>query len=483
MKTPSFRNDTFFYGVAVMAERVISFLILPLLTKTLPQEYYGVWTQIVVTASLMSGFVLLGFHTAAVRFLAGRKESGEISGAFHRMLFIVIFNSLLVAAICFFFAPPISGLMFGSREFSAYVRIFGLYVAVEAVFELQVAFLRARGRIRLLSVYYVLKNLIRMGALAAGILVFRTGLFQAVSSIIALQAALIAYVYVFDIYRDVGVGLKDRAFGLKEVMLFSLPLVPYGVLIWVNNFVNRYFILHVLDMRQLSVYAVAYSLAAIVAVAYSVLGFTLYPHMAKLWNTGDRVGASRILGKALSYYLFFAAPFIAVITALNAPLVRLLSTAEYVAGGEVVFFLSVGIVVFGLYQLFFYAALLLGKTALNLIIAAVSLLSNVVLNIALVPALGIAGAALSVVFSNLVLALWTYLSCRGGLDIELPWRAALRAAFGAAAMGAFLAAAARLVDLNSFLALFFVLSAACAIYIAFDLFGKNSLLSGLRGHR
>ena len=75
-KVSSLKNDTLFYGVAVLAERLIGLLIISLLTKTLSQEFYGIWTQMIVTTGLLSPIVLMGFYSAAVRFL--EKESPTI---------------------------------------------------------------------------------------------------------------------------------------------------------------------------------------------------------------------------------------------------------------------------------------------------------------------------------------------------------------------------------------------------------------------
>ncbi|HCJ66289.1 MAG TPA: hypothetical protein DHV62_02935, partial [Elusimicrobia bacterium] len=91
----SLKKDTVFFGITVLAERLVSFFAIPILTKTLPQEFYAIWTQIIVTAGLVCPIILVGFPTAVVRFLAGEKDTQEVSTIFHIMISIISLNLLL----------------------------------------------------------------------------------------------------------------------------------------------------------------------------------------------------------------------------------------------------------------------------------------------------------------------------------------------------------------------------------------------------
>ena len=263
-------------------------------------------------------------------------------------------------------------------------------------------------------------------------------------------------------------------------MFFSLPLVPYSIMIWGNNFIDRYFILHFLDINMVSIYAVSYSLSAIVGIFYSILGFTLYPHIAKLWNIGDKTAVAEILSKGNEYFLFFAIPFVAILTILNGPIIKLFSTAEYLSGWQVIFWLSSGIVMFGLYQLNIYIILLADKTILNMIMAALSLLTNVILNIILIPKLGILGAAFSTFLTNSILAFWTITAGKKFLAYTFQWRSIAKITGATVLMSLPIAATVQYIDISNFYLLSIIICLAGAMYVAFDLISKNSLLISLR---
>jgi len=295
-----------------------------------------------------------------------------------------------------------------------------------------------------------------------------------------LQFLLITLIYVKDIVNKIGLSISFTDIRWKGIFSFSIPLIPYAILIWANNFIDRYLILHTLNINQLTIYAVAYSLAAIVGLFYSILGYTLYPYMANLWNNGDKNGAAEMLRKATEYYLFFAVPLIAILTILSTPLIKLLSTAQYLSNWQVVFWLGVGIGVFGLYQLNICSMLLLNKTLLNLKIAVVAVVTNLMFNILLIPVIGILGAAIATFLSNSILAFWTIAIGKKYIPYVFPWRSTVRIVRATLVVSIFLLSTRHYLDMNNFFLLVFVLTLAVAIYGSIDLLNKNSALLQLR---
>jgi O-antigen/teichoic acid export membrane protein len=479
-KKNSLKGSTFLYGISILTERFLSFLIIPILTRSLGQELYGIWTQMIVTRGLLSVIILLGLPTAVVRFLAGEKDKQKISSLFHTMLCIVLLNAFLVIIFAFLFDTPLSKIMFGNVYFSKFVFLFGFFLAVEVLFELAAAFLRARYEIKLLSIYYFLSNGGRVIILFLGLVIFHLNLFQAILFIIGLQFFLFVFIYVKDIFNQIGLSISFTQIDCKEVFSFSLPLVPYSFLIWGNNFIDRYLILRILNIESVSVYAVAYSLSAIVGIFYSILGFTIYPRMATLWNNSDKIGAAETLRKGIEYYLFFAVPFIAFLTILSTPLVKLLSSVEYISNWQVVFCLSMGIGTFGLYQLYVYTILLANKVLFNLNISVFALFSNIVLNLILIPKMGILGAAIATFLSNSILAFSAIVVGKRYLPLVFPWSAITKIIIATLVMSIFLLIARHYFDLNKFLQLVFTGIIATIIYGGINFANKNPIFLQLR---
>ncbi|HEX5038142.1 MAG TPA: oligosaccharide flippase family protein [bacterium] len=474
----SLHKNTFYYALQTFAERVVSFFVLPLLTKMLPTEFYGVWTQVVVTATLFGG--LLGFHSGVVRFLAGHKEPSEMGGFFHKILLVVLASSGLFWILSVVFADAFSKAMLGTPDTDHFISVFGAFVTTEILFELITAYLRAKEEIGPLSVYQFIKSVGRVGFLALGMLVLKTDLFHVVLWITIVQAALNAWVYARHIFPSSGVHFRSTSIPWREFLAFSLPLIPYGLLVWVNSFSDRYVILHQLDMKAVSVYAVTYSLAGTVSLLYIVLGFTIYPNIARMWNQGRKEEVSRKLSKASEYYVFFSVPCIVIFTFLHQPLVKFLTKTEFVSDGWVMFWLVSGIAAYGIYQLNYYVTLLANKTWINLIVLIFSSALNIGINLVIIPRVGIVGAAFTTFLSNAVLAFLTLLIVKKSVPYSFAWKAMPKILLSMAVLLGSLMLLVRLIEITGLVSLGFVGVLALAIYAAVDFAMKDSYLLQLK---
>ncbi|RMG32326.1 MAG: hypothetical protein D6732_13525, partial [Methanobacteriota archaeon] len=62
-------RDTLLYGIAGGLRRLAPFFIVPILTRNLSQEAYGVYDTAIAAAMMMGGFAVLGQDNAVARFL------------------------------------------------------------------------------------------------------------------------------------------------------------------------------------------------------------------------------------------------------------------------------------------------------------------------------------------------------------------------------------------------------------------------------
>ena len=73
-----FSKEVIVIGIMSLLVALSDFLWLPLLTKTLGVQDYGIWTQVKATVGLIVPLAGLGLPFAMVRFLAAKKDKKEI---------------------------------------------------------------------------------------------------------------------------------------------------------------------------------------------------------------------------------------------------------------------------------------------------------------------------------------------------------------------------------------------------------------------
>ncbi len=67
-------RDTIFVAITTAVSWILGVFLLPLITKTMGAENYGIWTQVSTTTSLILPFTLLGLGASLIRFLAAEKD-------------------------------------------------------------------------------------------------------------------------------------------------------------------------------------------------------------------------------------------------------------------------------------------------------------------------------------------------------------------------------------------------------------------------
>ncbi len=85
-----------------------NFLLVPILSRNLGIETYGVWTQILVAINFLVPLCVLALPQAFTRFSAGETEKPEIARNYYTVLFVILIAGLLVSFLFFCFSGFIS---------------------------------------------------------------------------------------------------------------------------------------------------------------------------------------------------------------------------------------------------------------------------------------------------------------------------------------------------------------------------------------
>ncbi len=231
-----------------------------------------------------------------------------------------------------------------------------------------------------------------------------------VISSIAIQGVVVLAVF-FMIIKEVGLPLPQMG-NLKEYLSYSIPLIPFGILMWAVNASDRYLITHLLDISQTGIYTASYNLGNLITLFFFPIAYVLFPTLTKLWENKQPQRVRNYLAYSTKFYLLLAIPGAAVLFVLSQPLLMVLTRPEYIAGGELVLMISLGMLMLGIYQINVFIIHLVKQTKFMPLMVLVAATINVGLNLWLIPQIGIIAAAISTVISFFVLAVIVILWAR-----------------------------------------------------------------------
>ena len=458
-----FASDVLFYGISSGLISLFGLITLPILTKTLSPDLYGVWVQIGVTIGLLLGFVTFGFQITVVRFLSGNEDKQRVSSLFHLMLGIILLNGLLFVLITFFFQNALSSFIFADVSFHHFVPLIGLWLMAQAIYALNSSFIRSRSKIKLLSTIDIGHSILHILILYLVLIVF-TGNIETVLILYILTTIILSVIiYLFEVVRIVGISVKvhDLKSTLKDIFKFSLPFIPNLLLVWILASSDRYFIVHLLSLSENAVYSVAYSLASILRLFYIPLSFVAYPLLVEFWEKDQKSAVRDILEKSMRVYIYFIIPSIFGLYVLGSKLIVILATSDYIVRPTLILWVSLGILFLGIKEINIYIIHLIKKTYYTTIIISIAGVINILLNYFFIKAIGIEGAAISTFISYLFLATFVTLLARKEIYYKFDIKFMLKCIFASLIM----CVAIQQIVISSIFMVLLVILLAAVIYL------------------
>lgn len=488
------KSDTMLYGAASLMERALGLLLLPLLTRALSEAEYGVWAQTAVVSSLVMPLVLFGLPAGIVRRFAASQVCADRRRWMLRLPLLAAAWLGLLALLALVLRDTVALAAYGDTGRRAFVAVLLLVVAGDALFELLVAFLRADFRMPPIAALLIGRGVLRLAVMAWGLNAAGLGFQRSFALLALLQLAVVTLAHVLALARlrrqaakggtpaAAGVEAAGQTVRLRELLAFSAPLALVALLGSLHAFADRFVLTHLLGLAPLAVYAAAATLVGLTGLAYTVLGFTLFPVLSRLWSQGETERAAALAGQAVRVFLFLALPYVLWLACAAEVLLPLLTTEAYRLPAQVLLLLGVAAVALGLYQTLLYMLLLAGRGLRAAGAMGAAALLNTALNLLLVPRHGLLGAAVAAAASNAALATAAYLLVQGPLELRFPWGSAMRIAASAAIAALPLLGVLQLPGLEGGVGLLLGLTLSTAAYLAADWLIRPSMLRGIVMH-
>lgn len=412
----AFGSQVGYVIAAHLAGRFLSLVRIPILTKALGATLYGTWSLISVTVSLVVPFAMLGLSMGVVRFLSAQKNDANVREDFSSALSTVFISGAAFSVLLFALADYLAVSILKDPGAALYVRLGSVLILLNSLQPVVLAFFRMRRRIGLYSTLSISQNVLQIGLLAAAI-ALGYSLYGAITATIA-SITLVTVVALLLIFREIGVAVP-RFSNIKSYLRWGVPLTPNTALVWVMHTSDRYMVSYFLGVGAAGVYSASYGIGDYATFALAPLLTVLFPHASKTYDEGSPDETRSYLKHSLRYLMMISIPAAFGLSVLAKPLLQILTTPEFVAGSIVVPWVAFGTVLFAFRQICNLGIYMVNRTRISTALLGVSAALNVVLNLLLIPRVGILGAAVATLISYAMLAMLTLLVTRRYLKFDL----------------------------------------------------------------
>ena len=252
-------KNTSIFALGTFGSKLLVFLIIPLYTHILTTDDYGKIDLFTSTISLMLPFTTLLIYEAAIRFLIGKEYDEKI--IFNNCILVFIWGvllSLIVSPCLYIFnMGEFAFIFFFLLVLSNYYTVFGQYLKASGN---NIAF-TISGIINTSSTVFL--NLLFL-------LVFKLGVVGYFYSL--MLSYFISGIYIFlkcntlKLLNFKSADIKS----LKEMLKYSMPLVPNNLMWWIMNAGDKYVINFYLGDSANGIFSLAYKIPTILTMLFSI---------------------------------------------------------------------------------------------------------------------------------------------------------------------------------------------------------------------
>lgn len=388
--------------VGRLGSKVLVFLLVRFYTAVLTKEEFGTADLITSLCNFLIPLACAGLSGGFFRFAAEAKSKDEKISVFSAGASI-----LAIASMGFALLSPI---LFFIPYFSGHVWLILLYVLCANFHYLVSDFVRAQGNYRLFALQGILNTALNIGLNLIFLLPFSLGVTGYVLSIIIADFSTALFLIIScRLWHYLRPGAADRAL-VKAILRYSVPLIPATLCWWITNVSDRFMVTHFCGEAQNGLYAAAYKIPNILTIAGGIF-IDAWQFSAVIANRRasaveteqDVLQRRRALTSFFSRIFKGYGAFLCLgaggLILLTRPIVSILLDPSYAEAWRYVPVLLLATVLSALSNFVATVYMVECRGVATMITALIGALSNILLNLWLIPDMGPVGAALATMIS------------------------------------------------------------------------------------
>ncbi len=407
-------GQTAIYGISSIVARLLNYLLTPYLTRIMTDAQYGVITDMYALAPFALIVLTMGMESGYFRFAGRATSQPEKNWVFATTWGAVTLATVIFMGLVLLFNNDIARIM-RYTESPSYVWMIGSIIALDVIAAIPYARLREQGRAAryvVIRVIFVIINIL-LCVFFYSVLphLSQQGLFPTDNDPgYTLLANLIACAITLLILLPTCEGILPRIDRklLRQILLYSLPLLISGIAGTGTQFIDRQMIKYLLpedvSMGALGVYGAITKIGVILYLFTQMYRLAAEPFFLSNFKKEDFV---KVNAEALKYFMIVSlAIFLGI--ELFADLFALLVGPDFRQGMFILPVVLAGYMLSGVWLNLSFWYKQSGQTRFAIYITGTGLIFTVLANWLLVPRLGYYGSAWARLISEVSMVAVSY---------------------------------------------------------------------------
>jgi len=410
-----FLKHSFIYGIGALLSKIVGFLLIPLYTRYLTTSDYGVLELLDLTSTIVSIFISMRIGSAVIRFYydsADELEQKKVVSTAYMATFASALLVVLFSQIC---SIRLSCLIFDTDVYDKYFKLVFMATALSLISSVPEAYLMARKQ----SIFYTIISLMTLSSYLILNIYFIVFLKMGILGI--LYSSVITKIFNSSVLSFYCIPKNSLFFSFtkfKSMLKFSLPLIPANVGTFILNYADRFILQKLATTAEVGIYALGYKFGYILpTLVMGPINMIWVPQMFELASKSDKKTIEKMF-TYITLILIFCGLGLILFT---KDAIRIMATPPFYPAYKVVSFVVLGYIFRGMASFFWDGIMIAKKTIYIGITVFVSALSNILLNIFLIPQFRAMGAAYSTAISFFIMFVLIFYFCQRVYSIKCEW--------------------------------------------------------------
>ena len=390
-------SDSLIYGLSGLITSFIGIFLIPIYTRVFQPADYGVLSLLATTNAII--FLLLTFNldNAAAVWYWQKTDVEERRKTFSCWFWFLIAGSLMIGMIIILFSEFWSSVILKTNNYASLIKLFGFTVMFSSFQKVVNIWFRMRRQPFQAVGFALFVSLVTIGLNILFVVYLHWGLngayiAQGSSAFLGFVACVIL----------LGHSIKFRFFDvsrLKEMLVFSLPLLPSSLMYWIMNSTSSYFLNFYSNKAEIGLFMIGSMVAGVFNLGIWAFMQAWGPFALSI---SKQENAKTIYGQVLELYFVIGLFAACCLAFFSEEVLRIFTNPQYIGAKYVIGILAANIILQGIPQILSIANAVTrnNHSYSRAIIVGASV--TLILYFLLVPMYGKEGAAISILGGNIV---------------------------------------------------------------------------------
>ncbi len=404
-------KSSFIVFIGVLFSKVFSYVYRIIIAREFGPETYGIFSLAMMVSGLFIVFSSMGIGDGLTRYIPlyrGKNQKEKIKYLIRRFAKIFFISGIAATVLMLILSQFIANKIFNEPELYEFLVIFSFIIPINLFLTILISSLKGYEKI---GWYSFLSNILIPLSNLVLILLFMfmgIGVYSVILSyvlgelIVLILSFIVTKKQIPEIFEKIK---KSKEKGLlKEVILYSFPLFLAGMswklFKWGDSFVIGLF----KSVADVGIYNAAVPVAMLLAMAPQLFMQLFFPLITRFYSQGDKKTISEIAKQTSKWIFILNIPLLVLFIVFPTEFLRIFFGEVYIPAANSLRFISIGVFFLSFFEISYRLIAMKGLSKILLIdIVSISVL-NVLLNMLLVPYMGISGAAIATMFSYILLS-------------------------------------------------------------------------------